>query len=173
MKKEKILFSKDVITKRVSQLGKALEDDYRDKKPIVIPLLRGGFIFASDLVRDMDIDLEIDFLTTTSYGNEEKSSGTVKILSDIRSDIFDRDVIIVDDIMDSGRTMKEIKEYLKSKSPKSIKTCVMLDKPSRREVDIEPDYTGFVIEDVFIVGYGLNYGDFKRNVPYIYTYIEE
>ena len=169
-KVEKVLFSEEVIAKRVKELGKELSEEYRGKDPVIVSLLRGSFIFAADIVRAMDIKLEIDFMTTASYGHSEVFSGTVKFLSDIRSDIEGRDVLIVDDIIDTGHTMKAVIEHLKEKNPKSIKTCVVLDKPSRREVDLKPDYVAFEIPDVFIVGYGLNYGDFCRNVPYIYTY---
>lgn len=172
-KVEKILFSEEDISKRVKELGKELSKEYRGKDPVIISLLRGSFIFASDLVRAMDIKLEIDFMTTASYGNAEVFSGKVNFLSDIRSDIKGRDVIVVDDIIDTGHTMKAVIEHLKEKNPKSIKTCVVLDKPSRREVNLKPDYVAFEIPDVFIVGYGLNYGDFCRNVPYIYTYTDK
>lgn len=170
-KTEKILFSKDDIQKRVDELGRELSEEYRGKDPLVISLLRGSFIFAADLVRSMDIKLEIDFLTTASYGNEETFSGSVKFLSKLRSEVEGRDVIIVDDIIDTGHTMKAVIEKIKESNPKSVKSCVVLDKPSRREVELKPDYVAFEIPDVFIVGYGLNYGDYCRNVPYIYTYI--
>lgn len=169
---EKVLFSSEQIATRVKELGKELSEEYEDRKPVVISLLRGSFVFAADLVRAMDIDLEVDFMTTASYGHAEVSSGNVQILSDIRANIEGRDVIIVDDIIDTGRTMKVIHDILMERNPNSIKTCVVLDKPSRREADIDPDYVAFTIPDVFIVGYGLNYGDFKRNVPYIYTYVD-
>lgn len=167
---EKVLFSREDIDIRVQELGKELSEEYRGKDPLVISLLRGSFIFAADLIRAMDIKLEIDFLTTASYGNEETFSGTVKFLSEIRSEIKGRDVIIVDDIIDTGNTMKAVVEKIKESQPNSVKTCVVLDKPSRREVEIKPDYVAFEIPDVFIVGYGLNYGEFCRNIPYIYTY---
>lgn len=170
-KEEKVLFSRETIQNRVCELGKELSDEYRDKDLLVISLLRGSFVFAADLVREMDIKLEIDFLTTASYGNEETFSGKVKFLSELRSKVEGRDVLIVDDIMDTGHTMKAVVEKLKEENPKSIKTCVVLDKPSRREVELEPNYVAFEIPDVFIVGYGLNYGDYCRNVPYIYTYL--
>ena len=173
MKKQKVLFSEEQIAKRVKEVGEELSNDYRGKKPLVISLLRGSFIFAADLVRAMDIDVEVDFMTTASYGHGEKSSGVVNILSDVRAQVKDRDVIIVDDIIDSGYTMHAITELIESKGPKSIKRCVVLDKPSRRESDINAEYVCFEIPDVFIVGYGLNYGDFKRNIPYIYTYVDE
>ena len=137
---------------------------------VAISLLRGSFIFASDLVRNISIPVEIDFLTTSSYGDQEETSGNVEIVTDIRSDIEGRDVLIIDDIMDSGYTMQYVIEHLKKKNPSSIKTAVMLDKPSRRKVDLKPDYIGFSIPDVFIVGYGLNYGDYYRNIPYIFTF---
>ncbi len=173
MKREKILFSDEQIRERVKELGKQISDDYRDTTPLVVSLLRGSFVFAADLVRAMDIDLEIDFMTTASYGHSEVSSGNVQVLSDIRAQVEGRDVIIVDDIIDTGNTMLAIRDYLLEKNPKSIKSCVVLDKPSRREANIDADYVAFTIPDVFIVGYGLNYGDIKRNIPYIYTYVDE
>lgn len=173
MKREKVLFSEEQIAERVKELGKELSDDYRGKTPLVVSLLRGSFVFAADLVRAMDIDLEIDFMTTASYGHNEISSGDVKVLSDIRAEVEGRDVIIVDDIIDTGNTMKAIRDYLQEKNPKSIKSCVVLDKPSRRQADVDSEYVAFTIPDVFIVGYGLNYGDLKRNIPYIYTYVDE
>lgn len=169
-KTKKILFSEEDIRNRIEKLGAELTQDYKDKNLLVVSLLRGSFIFCADLIRNMNLELEVDFLTTASYGHEEKSSGEVKIISDLRSQVEGRDVLIVDDIIDSGHTLKSVIEHINSKNPKSLKTCVLLDKPSRREVDVEADYTGFKIEDVFIVGYGLNYGDYMRNIPYIFTY---
>ncbi len=134
-------------------------------------MLRGGsFIFTADLVRELSVPVEIDFMTTSSYGHSEVSSGNVDIINDIRASIKGKDVLIVDDIMDSGFTLKNVIEHLESKEPNSIKICVMLDKPSRRKVDLEPNFVGFSIPDVFIVGYGLNYGDYYRNIPYIFTF---
>lgn len=173
MKKEKVLFSEEQIAQRVQEVGKELSRDYKDKKPLIIALLRGSFVYAADLVRAMDIDVEVDFMTTASYGHGEKTTGVVNILSDVRAQVKDRDVIIVDDIIDSGYTMKAITDFVLSKGPKSVKRCVVLDKPSRREADINAEYVCFTIPDLFIVGYGLNYGDFKRNIPYIYTYVDE
>ncbi len=165
-----ILFSEEDIKNRIKELGSELTRDYKGKDILVISLLRGSFIFCADLIREMDLQLEVDFLTTASYGHGEKSSGKVDIISDIRAKAEGRDVLIVDDIVDSGHTLKAVVEHIKNKNPKSLKTCVLLDKPSRREVEVEADYTGFEIEDVFIVGYGLNYGDHMRNIPYIFTY---
>lgn len=171
-KKPKILLDADEINKRVKELGEEISKDYEGKDIVVISLLRGSFVFAADLVRAITVPVNIDFMTTSSYGYSDKSSGVVEIISDIRANVKDKYVLIVDDIMDSGNTMKEVVEYVNKKGPKSIKTCVLLDKPSRREVDIKPDYVGFTIPDVFIVGYGLNYGDFYRNIPYIFTFDE-
>ena len=170
-REKKILFDREQILNRVKELGNILSKDYKDKTPIVISLLKGSFIFCSDLVREMNITLEIEFLETSSYGDDEVSSGDVKILSNIKTDLEGRDVIIVDDIIDTGRTLKKVVEEISAKNPASLKTCVLLDKPSRRVVDISADYVGFEIDDVFIVGYGLNYKSYYRNVPYIFIYI--
>lgn len=172
-KVEKVLFSREEINKRVKELGKIIEEDYSDKDLLVISLLRGSFIFAADLVREINTKLEIDFLTTTSYEHGEKSSGKVKFLNEVRAKIKDRDVLIVDDIIDSGNTMKSVVEKIKEKDPKSVKVCVLLDKPERREVEFTADYVGFEIPDVFIVGCGLNFEDHYRNIPYIFTFVEE
>lgn len=169
-KKEKVLFTREEIDKRVKELGKEISLEYKDKDLLVVSLLRGSFIFAADLVRELTLPLEIDFVTTSSYEHLEKSSGLVEIVHDLRADIRGRDVLIVDDIIDSGYTISEVLEHIRAKEPKSVKVCVMLDKPSRRKTDFFPDYTGFQIPDVFIVGYGLNYGDFYRNIPYIFTF---
>ncbi|NLY77825.1 MAG: hypoxanthine phosphoribosyltransferase [Tissierellia bacterium] len=169
-KQPRILFDVDEIAKRIKEMGEEITTDYEGSDIVVISLLRGSFVFAADLVRAIKVPVNIDFMTTSSYGYGQSSSGLVEIVSDIRTDIKDKNVLIVDDIMDSGNTMKEVIEYINSKGPRSVKTCVMLDKPSRREVDIKPDYVGFTIPDVFIVGYGLNYGDYYRNVPYIFTF---
>lgn len=171
-KKPKVLFDVEEIAQRVKELGEEISKDYEGKDIVVVSLLRGSFVFAADLVRAITVPVNIDFMTTSSYGYNQETSGIVDIISDIRADVKDKHVLIVDDIMDSGNTMKEVVDYIYKKGPKSIKTCVMLDKPSRREADISPDYIGFTIPDVFIVGYGLNYGDYYRNVPYIFTFDE-
>jgi len=169
-KKEKILFSRDEIDKRVKELGLELSDIYKDRDLVIVSLLKGSFVFTADLSRELSIPVEIEFMTTASYGNEEVSSGIVKILQDVRGSLKGKDVLIVDDIIDTGHTLKKVIEHLEEKEPDSIKVCVMLDKPSRRQVDLEPDYVGYVIPDLFIVGYGLNYGDYYRNIPYIFTF---
>jgi len=169
-KKEKILYSREMIQKRVKEMGIELGGFYSGKDLVVISLLKGSFVFTADLTREMDIPLEVEFMTTASYGNNEFSSGEVKILQDVRGDIEGKDVLIVDDIIDTGHTLSKVIEHLEKKNPSSIKVCVMLDKPSRRQIEIIPDYVGYEIPDVFIVGYGLNYGNYYRNTPYIFTF---
>ncbi|NLW52242.1 MAG: hypoxanthine phosphoribosyltransferase [Tissierellia bacterium] len=169
-KKEKILFNKDDIKQRVERLGKEISEHYEGESVIVVPLLRGSFIFAADLVREMTVPTIIDFMTTSSYEDREESSGEVNVLQELRYDIEGKNVLLVDDICDSGNTMKKIIQLLEKQEPKSIKVAVMLDKPCRRQADVTPDFIGETIEDVFIVGYGLNYGDYYRNIPYIFTF---
>ena len=171
-KREVIRFTEEDISNKVKELGYKISQDYLDSDFIMIGLLRGSFIFLADIVREIGKPIVVDFITTSSYENSEVSNGTVKILSDIRENIENKDVLLIDDIMDSGNTLKYVKEYIMSKKPKSVKTCVLLDKPSRREVEITPDYVGFTIDDWFIVGYGLNYGDKYGNLPYIFSYEE-
>ncbi|HOK63411.1 MAG TPA: hypoxanthine phosphoribosyltransferase [Soehngenia sp.] len=169
-KKERVLFTREDIAFRIKEMGAEISEYYQGNEIVVISLLRGSFIFAADLVREINSPVEVDFMTTASYGDEEVSSGIVNILQDIRTDIKNRDVLVVDDIIDTGNTLLRVVEHLSLKEPKSIKICVMLDKPSRRKVDLQPDFSGFVIPDVFIVGYGLNYGNYYRNIPYIFTF---
>lgn len=169
-KRERTLFSREEINKRVKELGAIISKEYKDKDLVVISLLRGSFIFTADLVRELSIPVNVDFITTASYGHEEVSTGNVDIVHDLRTDVKGKDILIVDDIIDSGYTLKKVMEHLNTKQSSSVKICVMLDKPTRRKVDLEPDYVGFSIPDVFIVGYGLNYGDHYRNIPYIFTF---
>ena len=170
---EKVLYDRAMIQERVIELGKELDEKYQGEEVLIVSLLRGSFVFAADLVREMKTKMEIDFLTTSSYENEVVSSGRVKILHELRAKVEGRHVLIVDDIVDSGRTLKFVTDYIQEKNPASVSSVVMLDKPSRREIDFNADYVGFTIEDVFIVGYGLNYGPYHRNVPYIFTYEDE
>lgn len=169
-RKQRVLFNQDQIRETVKRLGAQISKDYGDEPVVVVPLLRGSFIFAADLVREITSPTIIDFMTTSSYEDRECSSGHVQVLQQLRCDIEGKHVLIVDDICDSGNTAKKILDLLAQENPKSLKMAVMLDKPSRREADVKPDYVGETIEDVFIVGYGLNYGDFYRNIPYIFTF---
>lgn len=164
-----VLCSEEDISNRLKELGQEISDAYRDKKLYVVSLLRGSFVFTADLVRKFDIPVKIDFMTTSSYGHGTESSGSVKIVNDIKENLEDYHVLVVDDITDSGLTMKYVMDHLKTKNPVSVKCCVLLDKPERRKVEIEPDYVGFTIPDKFVVGYGLNYGDYYRNIPYVFV----
>lgn len=169
-KKRNILFSKEEINSRLQEVGKEISKDYEGKDLYILSLLRGSFIFAADLVREITVPTKIGFMTTSSYGHGEESSGSVKVVNDIPDDIDGWDVLIVDDIVDSGITMDFVVNHVKNLGAASVKCCTLLDKPSRRKVDIKPNYCCFEIEDLFVVGYGLNYGDFYRNIPYVFNW---
>lgn len=169
-KKRNILITKEQIEKRVAEVGAEITRDYEGKNLYVLSLLRGSFIFAADLVRHINIPAKIGFMTTSSYGNNEETTGSVKVVNDIPDDIEGYDVLVVDDIVDSGITMKFVMEHVKSLGAATVNSCVLLDKPERRKVDLKPDYCCFQIPDVFVVGYGLNYGDYYRNVPYVFNW---
>lgn len=169
-KKRNILISEEQIATRIKELGKEISKDYTDKNLYVVSLLRGSFVFTADIVRAFDVKTKIGFMTTSSYGHSEESSGTVTIVNDIPDNIEGFDVLIVDDIVDTGYTMEFVVNHIKSLGAKSVKTCVLLDKPSRREVNIKPDYCCFEIDDIFVVGYGLDYGNYYRNIPYVFNW---
>ncbi|SHI10071.1 hypoxanthine phosphoribosyltransferase [Clostridium collagenovorans DSM 3089] len=169
-KKRNILFSKDEINSRIVELGKEISKDYEGKEIYVLSLLRGSFIYAADLVRELTVPTKIGFMTTSSYGHSETSSGSVKVINDIPDNIENCHVLIVDDIVDTGITMDFVVNHVKSLGAASVKCCVLLDKPERRKVDIKPDYCCFTIPDLFVVGYGLNYGDYYRNIPYVFNW---
>ena len=172
-KRREILLSRSNIDERVTALGRELTEAYADKNLLVVSLLKGSFIFTADLVRKIDLPVRIEFMTTSSYGHDEESTGRLKIVQDINiNDLTAFDVLIVDDITDSALTMTGVIEILSKRNPKSIKSCVLLDKPSRRKVVYEPDYVGFEIPDMFIVGYGLNYGDYFRNVDHVFAFVD-
>lgn len=168
-----VLCSEEDLNKRIKELGAQITEDYKDKNLMVVSLLKGSFIFCADLVRAIDLKTKIDFMTTQSYGNEFSTSGNVQVLADIKGNLEGYDVLVVDDITDSALTMDFVIKHLKEKNPNSIKSCVLLDKPSRRKVELVPDYCGFTIEDKFVVGYGLNFGDHYRNIPYVFAVTDE
>lgn len=172
-KKKVVLFDADHIKETVQRMGKEITSAYNGESVIAISLLRGSFVFAADLVREIKVPTIIDFMTTSSYGDREETSGRVDVIHDLRSELTGQNVLIIDDICDSGHTLKAIVNFVKEKNPKSIKTAVFLDKPSRRIVDIYPDFIGEEIEDLFVVGYGLNYGNFYRNCPYIFAFMDD
>lgn len=173
-RKCEVMFDEETISKRVHELGKMIEADYKDKNLLVVALLKGSFIFCADLVRTINLtNLKINFMTTSSYGSSDQSSGEVIVKSDITiDDISDFDVLIVDDISDTANTMDFVVKHIKAKNPRSLKTCVLLDKPSRRQVEFEADYCGFTIEDKFVVGYGFDFDDKYRNFPYIFNVLD-
>lgn len=173
-RRREVVLSKEEIANRVKELGSELSKDYADKNLLVISLLKGSFIFTADLVREMSVPVHIEFMITSSYGHGEESTGELRIEKDIDvEDLSAFDVLIVDDIVDSGITMYETMKLLKTRQPKSIKSCTLLDKPSRRVADITPDYCGFSIPDKFIVGYGLNYKDHYRNIDHVFAFVED
>ncbi|SHK33424.1 hypoxanthine phosphoribosyltransferase [Paramaledivibacter caminithermalis] len=162
-----ILFTEEKIKEKVIELGKRITEDYKGKDTIVIGVLKGANIFLSDLIRRIEIPITVDFIDVSSYGLSTESSGVVKINKDLDFSIENKDIIIVEDIIDTGLTLKYLLENLKSRKPKSIKICTFLDKPDRRKVDIKIDYLGFKIPDEFIVGYGIDYAEKYRNLPFI------
>jgi len=161
----KVVVHRDVIRQKVKELGKTISDDYRGKDLILIGVLKGGFVFLADLMREIDIPVDMDLISVSSYGASTTSSGFVRIVMDIDIDIKGKNVIIVEDLIDSGYTLKYLKELLAMRGPESIKICTAFDKPSRRKVDIEIDYKGIIIPDKFVVGYGLDYAGRFRNLP--------
>lgn len=164
---KKILFSKKQIKKRVKEIGKQLNKDYEGKEPVVIGVLKGSVVFYSDLVREIKGQITMDFITLSSYGDGTESSGKVKVVTDLKVDICNRDVIIVEDIVDSGTTLKNLVHLLRERNPKSLKVVVLLDKYKNRKIPFEADYCGFKTENEFVVGYGLDYAQKYRNLPEI------
>lgn len=164
---EKVLYYEQDITLRIHELGNRLNRDFAGRKPIFVAILRGSFMFIADLVRTIDLDCRVDFMSVSSYGGGTATSGKIVIEKDIMMPITGEDVILIDDILDSGNTLYEISQILRARGPRSLKTVVLLDKPSRREKPIEADYVGFTIDDVFVVGYGLDYDQRYRNLRHI------
>lgn len=164
---EKIMISEEQIADRVKELGAMLDKVYEDHKPLVVCVLKGSTIFFADLIRRMNVPMDVDFMAVSSYGSGTVSSGELLIKKDLSMDIQGRDVLIVEDIIDSGNTLYNLKKMLIARQPASLNIVTLLDKPERREAPIEPDYTGFVIEDEFVIGYGLDYAEEYRNLPYV------
>ena len=162
-----VMISKEEIEKKVYEVAKQIEKDYEGEEIVIVGILKGASVFVSDLIRNIDLHVKIDFMSVSSYGNSTESSGTVKILKDLDMDIKDKNVLVVEDIIDSGLTLSNLVKALETRKPKSLKLCTLLDKPKRRTVDIPVDYIGFEIEDKFIVGYGIDWAEKYRNLPYI------
>jgi len=164
---EEILLSGEEVQARVAELGAQLAADYEGREPVLVSVLKGSIIFLADLVRAMPIPLSIDLMEVSSYGTSTESSGQVRILKDLSTSIEGREVIVVEDIIDTGLTLNYLLRYLHDKGPASIRICCLLDKPARRLAPIEIDYRGFTIADRFVIGYGLDYGERYRNLPYV------
>ncbi|HUS70628.1 MAG TPA: hypoxanthine phosphoribosyltransferase [Anaerolineae bacterium] len=162
-----VLISHQQIREKTEELGRQITEDYDGKDPLLICILKGGLMFLADLMRAIDLPLEIDFIAVSSYGDSTESSGVVRILMDLERNIQGRHVLIVEDIIDTGRTLSYIIENLRTRGPASIKVCTLLDKPARRELEIPIDYVGFTIPDRFVIGYGLDYGEIYRNLPFV------
>ena len=162
-----VLIDERAIAAKVRELGKAIADDYRGKDVVLVSILKGALPFLADLMRQMPIPLALDFLEVSSYGEATESSGVVRILKDLAKPIEGRDVVVVEDILDTGQTLAYVIEHLRSKQPASVRLCTLLDKPARRIVPIRIDYRGFEIPDKFVVGYGLDYAERYRNLPFI------
>lgn len=170
--KTRVLLTQEEIREKVKQLAEAVSRDYIDKKPLLVCVLKGAVVFLADFMRSLSIPVEIDFMAVSSYGHSTTSSGVVRILKDLDSSIEHKDVIILEDIIDSGLTLSYLRENLLSRNPRSLKIVTLLDKPERRVTDIEPDYCGFRIPDEFVVGYGLDYNEKYRNLPDICILLE-
>ena len=164
---ESILIPEDKLLKRVAELGEEINRDFEGEEVLLVGLLKGSVIFLSDLARKIKLPCMLDFMSVTSYGNDIESSGEVRFLKDLDSDINGKNVIIVEDIIDTGLTLREVIKVLKARNPNTLKVCTLLNKVSRRLVDVEVDYNGFDIPDAFVVGYGLDYAQKYRNLNYI------
>ncbi len=164
---KKIILTEEQIRKRVGELVREINDDFRGKDLVIVALLKGSIVFLADLVRGFDREISFDFIGVKSYGDSTQPSDNIVLDKELSIDIRDRNVLLIDDILDTGKTAKWILKYLKKFSPRQVKLCVLLNKQSRRRVDIQPDYCGFDVGDEFIVGYGLDYADRYRNLPYI------
>ena len=167
-KKKRVLISQEQIWNKAVELGKQITEDYKDKELVLVGILKGSVPWMADIMKNVDLDdLTIDFMACSSYGSGKTTSGRVQIVKDLQEDIRDKHVLIVEDIIDSGITLNYLKGYFKNKGAADVKICTLLDKPSGRKVDIEGEYVGFTIEDLFIVGYGLDYYQKYRQLPYI------
>ncbi len=164
---EYVMLTEQQIKRKTKAVAKQLDKLYEGRTPVVVCILKGSVLFFSDLIKNMKTALTIDFMSVSSYGNGTKSTGELKIIKDLTTDIKGRDVLIVEDIIDSGNTLYNLKKLLNARAPSSVNIVTLLDMPQRREVPMEPEYTCFVIEDEFVVGYGLDYAEEYRNLPYV------
>ncbi|MBR2349676.1 MAG: hypoxanthine phosphoribosyltransferase [Clostridia bacterium] len=162
---DKILLTSDEINARVKEIGAEITRDYQGESVLMVGILRGAVVFFSELVKNVDLDVRFDFMVVSSYGSSSVSSGEVRIIKDISQPIEGKNVLIIEDIIDTGNTLKNLKRLLLTRNPKSLKICSLLDKPSRRKVEMEGDYVGFTVPNEFVVGYGLDYNEKYRNLP--------
>ena len=163
----KVLLSEEEVDARIQQVAAKISKDYAGREIHLICVLKGGVFFTCELAKRITVPVSLDFMSVSSYGDDTKSSGVVKIVKDLDEPLRDKDVIVVEDIVDSGRTLSYLLDMLKARGPKSMALCTLLDKPDRRVIDVKVDYTGFQIPDEFVVGYGLDYDQRYRNLPYI------
>ncbi len=164
---QKVLYSSEYLSQVVAGLGRRISEDYRGKNLLLVSVLKGSVVFMADLMRAITIPCSIDFMAVSSYGSGTKTSGVVKIIKDLDINLQGKDLLLVEDILDSGMTLQYIRDMLQQRNPSSIKLCTLFDKPERRTVDIYPDYFGAIVPDAFIVGYGLDYDEKYRNLPYV------
>ncbi len=162
-----IMITEDRIQQRAREIGRRITEDYQGERIVLVGILRGAVLWMGDIMKNTDLDMTIDFMAVSSYGGSRKSSGIVKINKDLDTDVEGKHVIIVEDIVDSGYTLNYLKEYLEHRNAKSVRICTLLDKPAGRKADVQVDYIGFEVEDKFIVGYGLDFDQKYRNLPYI------
>ena len=167
-----VLITQEQINEKAAEIGKRIEEDFKGESVVLVGILRGAVLWMADIMKNVNLDMVIDFMSVSSYGASTKSSGIVRISKDLDTDIEVKNVIIVEDIVDSGRTLSYLKTYFENRDAKSVKICTLLDKPAGRKVEIDVDYIGFTVDDIFIVGYGLDYDQKYRNLPYI-SYLEE
>ncbi len=165
--KIKVMLTEQEVDAKICEIGKQISEDYAGRQVHLVCVLKGGSFFMCELAKRITVPVSLDFMSVSSYGGETKSSGVVKIVKDLDEPLKDKDVIIVEDIVDSGRTLSYLMEMLRDRGPASLRLCTLLDKPDRRVVDVHVDYTGFEIPDEFVVGYGLDYDQKYRNLPYI------
>ena len=163
----KVLYTEEEIAQRIKDMGEQMHKDFEGREPLFVSVLRGAFIFMADIVRACQVPCDVEFIAVSSYGNGTTSSGVVQITHDIQQDISGRELIIIEDILDSGNTLNFLKQYFLTKGAKSVTICTLLDKPGRRTKAITADYIGFIMPDEFVVGYGLDYAQKYRNLPYI------
>jgi hypoxanthine phosphoribosyltransferase len=164
---DRVLIGAEQIARRVAELAQAIDRDYAGRDPLVVFIMKGALVFVADLLRELRSNVRIDFMVVSSYGAQTESSGSVRIVADLKSDVRGRDVLLVEDIIDSGLTIHEVIEHLLVRMPASLEVCTLLSKPSRRRVEVPARYVGFEIDDHFVVGYGLDYAERYRGLPYI------